>query len=393
MKIYLHESDELALQNLLKVRPAWHSNKRARDAIALAETTILHAGPPFESVAEIPQPVLNSAFAAAVFEGIASDFQEAKELVLNKTIRFESAQDHGVVVPLAAVVSPSMWLHEVIDSENSKAPRAYTPFNGGNGPAMRLGLCNNDVVEHFRWINSDLAGALQDSQPKNLPLIPIAASSLHRGDDCHGRTIAATQILIEHLQPGIRQYPEALEFLLEGPSFFLNLWMAACKCMLLSASNVPKSSVITAAAGNGYKVGFQVSAQPGTWITCPAAVPLGDLGKFHESRALGAIGDSAVVDLLGLGAMAVSFAPEQQKIFRAYLPEDATKLPAQLLPCVHDEFGSLNIRTGLCVRQIIAQQTTPVVSLGIIDNKGKAGRLGGGIYRYPLELFSDAVLP
>ena len=163
--------------------------------------------------------------------------------------------------------------------------------------------------------------------------------------------------------------------------------------MLLSASNVPKSSVITAAAGNGSKVGFQVSAHPGTWITCPAAVPLGDLGEFDESRALGAIGDSAVVDLLGLGAMAVSFAPEQQKIFRAYLPEDATKLPAQLLPCVHDEFGSLNIRTGLCVRQIIAQQTTPVVSLGIIDNKGKAGRLGGGIYRYPLELFSDAVLP
>ncbi len=392
MKYNLHESDELALRNLLKVRPAWHSNQLARDAIGLAETTILHAGPPFESVHEIPQPVLNSAFSAAVFEGIASNFEEAKELVFNKTIRFEPAQDHGVVVPLAAVASASMWLHEVMDSADPTAPRAYTPFNGGNGPAMRLGLCNEDVVNHFRWINSQLAGALQDLQPKDLELIPIAADSLQRGDDCHGRTIAATQILIEHLQPGIRQYADALKFLLEGPSFFLNLWMAACKCMLLSASNVPQSSVITAAAGNGSQVGFQVSAQPGVWITCPAAVPLGDLGEFGESRALGAIGDSAVVDLFGLGAMAISFAPEQHKFFRTYLPEDTTNLPAQLLPFIHDEFGSLNLRTGLCVRQIIAEKTTPVVSLGIIDNEGEAGRLGGGIYRYPLELFSSANL-
>ncbi len=388
-------SDDLAsLRDLLKVQPIWYSNRLARDAIGLKETTFLHAGPPFESVDQIPQPVLNSAYSAAVFEGIAKNFEEAKELVSNETIRFEPAQDLQVVIPLAGIVSASMWLHEVIDASGTiDSPRAYTPFNGGNGPAMRLGLCNDDVVAHLKWINSELAEALDYSLPNNLSLVEIADEALRQGDDCHGRTIVGTKLLIESLLPKISEFPDVLWFLEEGPSFFLNLWMAACKSMLVGLTTYSDSSVVISAAGNGSRVGFQMACKPSKWYTCEANAPTGKLGTFSTSRALGAIGDSAVVDLLGFGAMAFTYAPEQKKLFRDYLPKDAADLPTQLLTYRNLGFKSMNLNSGLCVRTIIEMQTTPIVSLGIIDNAGSMGRLGGGIYRYPIELFdNDEVL-
>ena len=49
-----NESDQLAFQSLIKVRPAWTGIQRASDVLELAERSILHAGPPFSPENEIP---------------------------------------------------------------------------------------------------------------------------------------------------------------------------------------------------------------------------------------------------------------------------------------------------------------------------------------------------
>ena len=389
-----NEADRTAVARLAAAAPEWTGMTTAGEAVGCAHSTLLHAGPAFASPGNVTAPIMNSARVAAVFQGLAADFRDARERILKGEIRLAPAQDHGVVTPLASVVSADMHLHAVRDAHLPEA-RAWAPINGGNGPAMRLGLCNDAVLAHLRWLNGPFAEQMAGTVGSPLNLIDIARQSLELGDDCHGRTIEATRLLTEWMtsqENGSRMDQKAREFLQQGPSFFLNLWMAAVKCMFKSASDVAGSSLVTAAGANGLETGIQVSGLPGRWFTAPAAPPEGKLDvDVPASRKLGAIGDSAVVDALGLGAMAMNFAPAQRAGLGAYLPKDGLALPAILLGAVHPEFGELGLRVGLCARSVVESGHCPVVSLGILDSQGELGRLGGGIFQQPMTLFEHAV--
>ncbi len=386
----MHQSDLYAIERIVRAKPIWHSNTLASEALNIGRNTILHAGPKFDCTEQLTAPVINSACAAIVYEGFANNFDQAYKQIRNGAIQLLAAQDYRVVVPLAGVVSSSMWLHKVVDSNNADNV-VYSPFNGGGGPAMRLGLYNEQVIDHLHWINSELAGFLNSCDLSPIELIPIAAAALANADDCHGRTIEATRRLSELLRAPLSRNPEISEFFKNGPSFFLNLWMAACKCMLAAGDNIENSSLITAAGGNGHQVGIKVSGIQNRWFTANATSPAGDVGNHPANKKLGAIGDSAIVDAAGFGAMAVSYSKPQRQMFSPHLPNDYATVPKILLRQIHPMFGSLGLLTGLCARVVIETQTTPIVSLGILDKDGQAGRVGGGIYRYSLDCFADAV--
>lgn len=382
-------ADERGLDAILAVKPVWRALRRASEAIGLPSATLLHAGPAFASPRAITAPIRNSACVAAVFEGLAEDLEAAAKAIDNGGIRLQPAQDFGVVTPLAAVVSASMWLHEVVDADNPSR-KAYAPINGGSGPAMRLGVCNDEVVAHIRWLNGPLADALAAAQSGDVDLIALARHGLEKGDDCHGRTQASTAELTRGLAPAIDSSEAARRFLDDGPSFFLNLWMAACKCMLSAANGLDECCLVTAAGGNGAESGIQIAAAPGHWYTAPAKPPHGALGDRPIERALGAIGDSAIVDIAGFGAMAMSYSPAQQEALGRFMPDDGLALPAHLLKREHPGFGALRVRVGLLASDVVSAGRGPVVALGILDKKGEAGRLGGGIYDMPLEPFAAA---
>ena len=116
-----------------------------------------------------------------------------------------------------------------------------------------------------------------------------------------------------------------------------------------------------------------------------------DDDSLPKSRALGAIGDSAIVDALGFGAMAMNYAPEQQKNLQAFMPVDGLSLPDRLLSVLHPAFGTLKLKVGMLARTIVDDGREPVVSLGVLDVEGELGRLGGGIYSPPRSMFNDAV--
>lgn len=366
---------------------------RAGDALGLDRATLLHAGPAFPEPAAITAPIVNSAAVALVFEGLAADLGAAARMVRDGAVALRPAQDIAVVTPLAAVVSHSMVLHSVVDAAAPER-RAWAPINGGAGPAPRLGLATPEALNHIRWLNGPFAEVLREALVEDMPLIPLAAHGLAEGDDCHGRTPAATAELVQRLAPRLGaggRMAEARTFLDQGPSFFLNLWMAACKCMLAAAVGTSGSSLVTAAGGNGAAMGLQLAGLGARWLTAPAAPPVGDLGDQPGTRALGAIGDSAVVDVLGFGAMAMSFAPAQQAALARFLPEPGLRLPGLLLGAEHPGFGALGLRVGLSARAVLRHRQPPAISLGILDREGTAGRLGGGIYVPPRALFEAAM--
>ena len=114
----VHPSDQTAFAAATGVRPTWKSQRRASEALGLAQDVVLHAGPPFDSPADVSRPIYNSACVAAVFEGLAQSFAEAGDAIDAGAIKLRPAQDHNAVTPLASVISASMWLHEVVDASN-----------------------------------------------------------------------------------------------------------------------------------------------------------------------------------------------------------------------------------------------------------------------------------
>ena len=388
----MHAADRTALDKLLKVDPEWYGMGLTSRLTGCKPNVLLHAGPPFVDPVQITRPILNSACVAAVYEKLAKNFDIARERILGGEIVLHAAQDYRVVTPLASVVSASMQL-QIIRDRQQPDHAIYAPLNGGNGAAMRLGICDDATLSHLRWLNEELAGFLGVQLPEPVPLVAVAAKALRQGDDCHGRTPVATRILTERLAELYELNSNTRDFLDQGPSFFLNLWMAACKCMLMSAEGLAGSSLVIAAGGNGAQTGIKVAGLPDTWFTVKAAPPS---GKFDDldlppTRALGAIGDSAIVDTLGFGAMAMNFAPEQQKSLQEFLPANGLSLPALLLSVMDSKFGDLEVRVGLLARTVVESNNLPVISLGILDIEGQLGRLGGGVYTPPKDLFIDAL--
>jgi len=390
----MHPADAAAYEAAIKAQPVWDRIETAAQAFALPENRLLHAGPAFASVASISKPILNSACVAAVFEGIASDFEQAEAMIRSGEIKLAPAQDYATVTPLAAVVSASMPLHRVLDT-GDPGNRIYAPINGGGRPSLRLGLRSTDVLEHIRWLNSEFCDLLQSGLTRPIELLPIARAGLQQGDDCHGRTPHSTRVLVEQLQREIAGGIEdavVREFIDASPSLFLNLWMAASKCIMMRASGIADSSFIIAAGANGVETGIQVAGLPGQWF-CAAATP--PSGRFDvdlpPGRALPAIGDSAVVEGLGLGAMAIDLAPEQLKALGDFLPDDYRARGAALLAGEHPAFDGLECRVGLLARAVVEYGRGPIIGLGMLDIDGEKGRLGGGIYDMPSSVFSAAM--
>jgi hypothetical protein len=390
----LHPADAAAFIEAIRAQPVWDRIETGASACALAHNLLLHAGPAFASPDTISRPVLNSACVAAVFEGLADSFERAEAMIRAGEIDLRPAQDYSIVTPLAAVVSASMPLHRVVDATRPEN-RIFAPINGGGRPALRLGLRSPAVLEHLRWLNGEFRELLESGLREPLPLLPIARAGLQHGDDCHGRTPHATRTLLAQLEQAMDggiEDANAREFIDASPSLFLNLWMAASKCIMMRASGIEGSSLVTAAGGNGVETGIQIAAFPGRWFSRAATPPRGRLDvDLPAARALPAIGDSAVVEALGLGAMAIDLAPEQLKALRDFLPADYRARSARLLAGVHPQFAGLECRVGLLARAVADYRHGPVIGLGILDVEGERGRIGGGIYDMPATVFCDAV--
>jgi hypothetical protein len=395
----LHPADQTAFDRLIQAIPVWEGIDTAADALGLDANVLLHAGPPFASPMTISMPILNSACVAAVFEGLAQDFDQAEAMIKAGEILLQPAQDHSTVTPLAAVVSASMPMHRVVDL-SATSNRIYAPINGGSRPAMRLGLRSLEVLGHIRWLNGPFAELLQSGLSQSgltqpMEIVPMAAVALRAGDDCHGRTPAGSKLLMDTIAraiPGGITDAGTREFIDSSPSLFLNLWMAVSKCLMMRASGVADSSFVTAVAGNGVDTGIQISALPGRWFQAPATAPNGRFDiDLPADRALPAIGDSAVVEALGLGAMSIHLSPLQEKNFGDFLPDDYRSRGARLMCGKHPGFGDLDCRFGLTARAAAEQQQGPIIGLGMLDITGEKGRLGGGVYDMPVTVFADAM--
>jgi len=212
-----------------------------------------------------------------------------------------------------------MPVWEVEDEESGS--RAYSTLNEGPGKTLWFGTDADEAIERLQIFRDDfgplLARLLERGGP--IEVFKLAAQGLHQGDELHMRSQATGNLLIRDRLPGFAALggEAAARFLPANRHFFLNLTLAAAKCTPMAGSGVPGSSVVSLMSRNGTDMGLQVSGLRGRWFLAPAA-PVEDalLGEGHapEDAALD-IGDSAVIECVGLGGMAVGAAPAVAAFF------------------------------------------------------------------------------
>ena len=265
------EADLLAGRRVSSVRPVWQGMTAAAEVVG-SDRLLLHAGPPFDRWGDVPQPVRNSLAFGAVYEGWASDDVEAESMLATRAVRYEPAQDHDVVVPLAGVCSPSMQLHVVRDAGSPTAVK-YSVVNEGMRHVSRVGRRDPMLAAHHRWLNGSFAAWLNELTASPVELAPMLALALGEGDDCHSRTVAGSRVLTAEIRrrAGADADRAALDFLDDSPAFALNLWMAAAALSLAAAEGVPGSTLVTRAGGNGHEFGIQVACRAGHWVRVPAS--------------------------------------------------------------------------------------------------------------------------
>lgn len=342
--------------------------------VRLADRTLLHAGPPFDKGSTVPVPVLNSASAAAVFEGWALDETTARNFIRSGDIRLAPAQDYGVVTPLAFVVSPSMWVLRVGDAAGRVQIR-YAPVNDGPaGGALRFGA-NSDARSERLALLSRVGPALRAATRSPVPVLPIMQAGIAGGDDLHGRVSAANAALSARLAP--RLTGEANDYLSVANQFVLNVLMAACSVMIGAGAGIRDSRAVTVAGGNGVTFGWQLAGEPSVWHSAAASPPIGPhFAGAAGRRFLPAIGDSAVIDACGFGAAALRYAPELAVTLRGHVAEAYFDVAASA-PFIAPRPGfppDLNLCLDI-------DRVAPVrgVMLAAIDADGEAGLVGRGV--------------
>ncbi len=379
----------------------------ARDVIpGLTTGVLLHAGPPVAADA-LCGPMRGAILGAMLYERW-TDTPEASEVLLRRIgVVLRSAHDAAVVGPMAGIVSPSMPLFEVRDTAHGTV--AYAPINEGVGPVLRFGAYDETVVRRLRWMHEVLAPALDTALTRlgGLPLVPLMARALTMGDEMHQRNVAATSLLFRALTPTLvdavvaaSSLSSVLRFLADNDQFFLNLAMAAAKCIMEGIREIRYSTVVTAMSRNGVEFGIRVSGLGDRWFTAPAPAPAGlYFPGFAAEDANPDMGDSAVIETLGLGGMAMAAAPAVVRFLGLSSAADALSITRTmgeitLGPSPHFTIPALDFAgapTGIDIRKVVRLEVTPIINTGIAHRNAGVGQIGAGVVHAPLGVFQEAL--
>jgi len=404
---FVQSANAEAIEKVLQGKPTLLGIGKALDVIpGMRENLILHAGPPI-TWERMCGPMKGAVIGALIYEGKASNAEEATALAASDSIDFEPCHHHSCVGPMAGIITASMpvWILENATFGN----RAYATLNEGLGKVLRYGAYSTEVIERLRWMESSLAPILNKAMLSHGPIDmrSIIVQALQMGDECHNRNRAGTSLIIRELAPHLVMLSEKKEelarifsFMHANDHFFLNLSMPSAKCTMDAAANVKGSTLITAMARNGTDFGIRISALGDRWFTAPASMVDGlYLPGFKAEDSAPDIGDSVITETSGLGAFAMAASPAIVK-FVGGSASDAilyTKRMYSITLAENREYRipALDFRgtpTGIDVRKVVESGILPVINTGIAHKDPGIGMVGAGLVKPPSSCFKDALM-
>ncbi len=371
------------------------------------ERTILHSGPPI-TYDRMCGPMVGAVAGAIVFEGWAKDLREAGELAASGEITFQPNHHFNAVGPMTGVTTPGMAV--MVVENRAFGNRAFCTINEGMGNVMRFGGCDQEVVERLHWLSNTVGPALGAAlcRRDGIPLKNIIGRGLGMGDEMHMRNTACSSLFLRELAPTLAETVEdnvelagLFRFIVANDMFFLNIALALAKSMIMAADGIEGSSIVTAMARNGTDFGIRLSSTGGAWFTAPAASAKGlHFPGFDESDDNPDIGDSCIVETVGLGGFAMAASPLVVGFVGAGLLSDAVAYtrsmtditigpnPEWTIPTL----DNMGVATGIDVRKVVHTGVPPVINTAIVHREAGRGQVGAGVVRAPLACFEKALV-
>jgi hypothetical protein len=370
----------------------------------VGERTIVHCGPAI-TWDRVCDPLRRSVRAAVMAEGWADGPDEAEALLDGGEVDLAPANLHQAVVPMASAIGPSMPVFVVDNAQGGT--RAYSAINQGPGEVAWFGRETPAAVERLVFLREVagplLAECLAGTGP--IDVFGLASQGLQMGDDLHMRTQATTNLFVRAVLPQLLgldspRRAELGRFLAGNHLFFLNLAMAAAKSLTLWAEEVEGSSLVTTMSRNGTDYGIRLSGSDEWFLT--ASPPVGNAmyySGYGPDQAAPDIGDSAVLELIGLGGSAAAGSPAVAAFVGGTMADAiATTEEVDRIAVARStrlKLPTLDYRgtpLGIDVRKVVELGITPKVNTGILHATDGTGQVGAGVAEAPLACFRDALL-
>lgn len=402
----IEQANLQTIKILKEGQPIWLGCKMAIDVIpGMTKRTILHAGPPIEWE-RMCQPMRNGVIGAVMYEGLAKTPAEAEDLVDRGEIHLSPCHEHSAVGGMTGVTSASTPVHVVQNKTFGNS--AYCGFHEGSSPnGFGWGTYDEESMRHLSWMQRELAAVLDAGLQAmgGINMRSIIARAIHMGDEEHGRCGAATSLLTRELAPSLVRlnFPEdvlerVFEFLRTTDIFALHVIMAAARSLVEPAKNTPFSTIVTTMARNGVEFGIKVSALGEQWFTGPAQKiqTVYFSPEWNDQDATPDIGDSSIVETVGLGGLIHAAAPAHEYALGGNYAEALRKTDEAYAFTAgeHDAWTipSLDFRgvpLGIDIRKVLKTGITPILDTATAHVKG--GKIGIGEARAPLEAFEKAL--
>jgi hypothetical protein len=398
----IDEANAEVLRRLDEGVPSLVGVARLGDVVPL-DRTLLHCGPAI-AWERVCDPLRRSMRAAVVAEGWADDVAGADRLLAAGGVALAPANSHDAVVPMATAAGPSapVWVVECPQG----GTRAYSPVNQGPGEVPWFGRETPAAIERLRFLR-DVAGPalgriVEAAGP--LDVMALAKQGVAMGDDLHMRTQATTNLLIRTWLPQLAALPDAereplARFLSGNHLFYLTIAMAGARSLTAWAGQVRGSSVVTTMSRNGTDFGIRLAGSD-TWhvtVAPPVEDALYNPGAGPGDAALD-IGDSAVLELTGLGGPAAGGSPAVAGFLGGTMAAAAEATDRFARICVGRSsrftlppMGFVGTPVGVDVRRVVELGVRPQVTTGILHARDGSGQVGAGVATAPAECFEAAL--
>lgn len=233
----------------------------------------------------------------------------------------------------------------------------------------------------------------------------VIGRAIQMGDEGHGRCGAATSLITRELAPHLARLDlskeilgRAYDFLLLADIFALHVIMASARCMVEPAKNIPYSTVVTTMARNGVEFGIKISALGDEWFTGPAQKikTVFFSPEWTDADATPDIGDSSIVETVGLGGLIHAASPVEEFAFGGTYADALRKTEDAYAFCVGEHavwtIPNLDFRgvpLGIDIRKVLQGGVAPILDTATAHREG--GKIGIGEARVPMEAFETAL--
>lgn len=371
----------------------------------MTRETLLTSGAPL-SWSEYTGGQRNALIYGAIYEGLASDADDAAAKLAAGAISIGACHEHGCVGSVAGVYTASMPVFVV--ENRALGNRGFCNFyEGESRRRLNYGVFDAEVGAALDFLRDIVGPVIGDAVRASggIPLKPIMKRALHMGDELHSRNTAATLLFSRELTPHLldlqSKYGDTvksmLAFLQQSDYFFLRLSMAAAKATADGGHGVEHASIVTAMTINCRDFALRISGLGDDWFRGPPAEADVKLFEgFSEDDVEWIGGESHITETIGLGGFAQAAAFALQA-YQGGSPQAMASNNLAMYEITAGEsedyripyFGYRGTPTGIDVFKVVETGILPVIDAGLAGKNG-VGQIGAGTLRAPLACFEIA---